>query len=256
MMGNANSFLFSNVAETLVSPPQPNAGEEWKSGSGSSMSVQERIELMDKPGDRQTDREESNNTPEDPSEKYFHIVSNSTALADLIRAIKRESLLSRDDCTASQAIRKGILEALPNIKLSSKRAPPNVEAEILVDWDLDNFREIENFEEDTVEMLERCLALTGTVTHAQATTCLDYVRQTWLHNGETIVNLLQEMERTAYGSLSVGVVGTYRRMLLRSKLTGVQESSLTEPLLKSHEIMETCTFGSKETVMQLRTLES
>lgn len=79
-------------------------------------------------------------------------------------------------------------------------------ASLVMEWDLLGFLKSQYPEVDKPD-LGSVITLSGTVLHAQATTCSAYAQQTWPSQGQTVVSAFQsaidECGHTAQGSLSL-----------------------------------------------------
>ena len=89
-----------------------------------------------------------------------------------------------------------IHEALSPDTLRSHRVPGDINASIMVEWDFYRFLQMQL--EDQRPRVDSMLTLTGTVGHAQATTCGAYAQHTWPMSGPLFSALLQTIYDSGY----------------------------------------------------------
>jgi hypothetical protein len=96
-----------------------------------------------------------------------------------------------------KAIKDYILKSLGLQKQFSRRKFPQVNINYHLDWDLSVFHAEQRYPCSVEQVLEQAITITGYGNDVQASTCLQYVNQTW---GEMGVGLLQILQQAILGS--------------------------------------------------------
>lgn len=110
----------------------------------------------------------------------------------LLNAMRQELTLMTHEDHILIAIREEITRALPPIpEISIKKPIGLVKVLYLIRWNPTTFISEQQYPGNPQIALERAITLTGTLTHAQALPCLQYMRQTWPMSGERTLRVIQ-----------------------------------------------------------------
>jgi hypothetical protein len=123
---------------------------------------------------------------------YHSLVSKSSAYEWLLGRLRVELKLIPTGPNTMESIRTTILASLlPVWRISDKRPPQPAKASFEMDWDPIGFIAEQDYLLAPEEVIETALTLTGTLEDAQATTCVEYLRQTWPRTGEHTLQLVK-----------------------------------------------------------------
>ncbi|KAL2824339.1 hypothetical protein BJY01DRAFT_256478 [Aspergillus pseudoustus] len=151
---------------------------------------------------------------------YRNFILQSPAYKWLLGRLLKETHLDTAEASIMVAIRQRIIAALPvSRNISRKRSSEIHKVTFDIDWDPIRFITAQRYEGDPAEAVERCITLTGSINHAQALTCGEYLRQTWPFSGHYMVEVLKEM--VAGGPLHI----VTRTLPDKSSLMGVLTNS-------------------------------
>ncbi|KAJ0420501.1 hypothetical protein BJY00DRAFT_136689 [Aspergillus carlsbadensis] len=160
---------------------------------------------------------EDDHEPYDASDHvaYRNLILQSPAYKWLLERLLRETHLDTDEANTQDEIREGILFALPVSPNISRKCPSQTHQMVFeVEWDPIQFIAEQRYEEGRSDAFERAITLTGSVSHAQALTCGQYLRQTWPFSGDCMIGLLREIINSGPGHVII------RTLMDRSTLTG------------------------------------
>lgn len=140
-------------------------------------------------------------------DRYRELVTRTSAYCWLLAAMRRELTLINQEGDILDNIHKEISRTLPVAsKFSIQRQPDAVTLLFMLDWDPAAFILKQEYSEDPTMAMERAITLTGSLTDAQALSCIQYMRQTWPSNGEYTLRLMQKLMDSKYGELIQGIV--------------------------------------------------
>ncbi|KAL2864224.1 5'-methylthioadenosine/S-adenosylhomocysteine nucleosidase family protein [Aspergillus lucknowensis] len=127
-------------------------------------------------------------------ETYRKSVFRSPAYKWLVVRLSGEAYLDTTEADVLKRIRRKIGISLPPPRNVSRKASSEDYLVILeFDWDLISFIKEQKYEVTAVEAVERAITITGSTTHAQALTCLQYLRQTWPISGAYTAQLVKDL---------------------------------------------------------------
>jgi hypothetical protein len=180
-----------------------------------SMTWQDRVALLDKtPSVRLEEELEDmvlddispedaiDGVPESQVPAYLKLVFGTEAYEWLTTRLRREFRLVPTDPDTIGTIRDEIVRSLPSApRISRKASSQTFSARFELDWDIFGFFDSQEYSAQPDEILEGVITLTGSCQDAQATTCAQYMHQTWPSTGEVMMQLIKEALRSADGSL-------------------------------------------------------
>lgn len=154
-------------------------------------------------GEREADQDIDDDFPEEEDiheiTEYRELIKNSEAYHWLISQLKCNIILSRQHPESQSRIRDHILNSFPGpLKISRKDLPEKFQAKFMLNWDPLKFL-LEQYSEAPFSVFETAIALTGSFEEAQATTCRQYLEQTWPHMATTILRLIGGALKAGYG---------------------------------------------------------
>ena len=129
----------------------------------------------------------------------FKILVMSQHFKQLADKIRTALLLTPRDGSVADQINKQILASLtksPAVKDSHELSY----ARFHILWDPAAFLREQNCEDGLYEDLGKVIVIVGTATDAQATTCREYMQQTWPLTGLELLNVLQDLLYHDYGA--------------------------------------------------------
>lgn len=130
----------------------------------------------------------------------FKILVMSQHFKQLADKIRKALLLTPRDGSVAEQINRQIVASLT--KSPAKRDSNELSnARFHILWDPVAFLREQNREDGPYEDLGKVIVIVGTVTDAQATTCREYMRQTWPLTGLELLNLLQDLLYHDYGAI-------------------------------------------------------
>ena len=131
----------------------------------------------------------------------FKILVMSQHFKQLADKIRKALLLTPRDGSVAEQINRKILASLT--KSPAKRNSHELSnASFHILWDPVAFLREQNRREDgPYEDLGKVIVIVGTATDAQATTCREYMRQTWPLTGLELLNVLQDLLYHDYGTI-------------------------------------------------------
>ncbi|KAH7026264.1 uncharacterized protein B0I36DRAFT_248435 [Microdochium trichocladiopsis] len=126
----------------------------------------------------------------------------------LLAMMRCEMSLAPTEPDCRSLIRKRISERIPSCKISRHRQPQTYEITIETHWNPWDFFERQQYSSSPEETAENVIVVVGSETNAQATTCLEYMVQTWPMTGEHTLNcFLGLLKDGSSFSQSVGTDG-------------------------------------------------
>jgi hypothetical protein len=125
----------------------------------------------------------------------YQDLSDTPAFRWLIAMIKREHLLDQAGLVRMRKFSQSVLDVLPPEQMISRRKAQLYRVKYVIEWDLISFLEEQRYDVPIGPVLEAVIVLTGNMGDAQATTCGEYLKQTWPTTGSFIINLLIEVVR-------------------------------------------------------------
>ncbi|KAK5997703.1 Conidiophore development regulator abaB [Cladobotryum mycophilum] len=119
-------------------------------------------------------------------------VFDSEAYNWLLTRLQGEFQFISTEPNTIQAIRDKIISALTSAHRVSRREPSQTcSATFELDWDILEFFEAQAYSKKPDEIFEGVITLTGSCGDTQATTCAQYIRQTWPVTGEVTIQLIK-----------------------------------------------------------------
>ncbi|KAK8868422.1 pfs domain containing protein [Apiospora arundinis] len=127
-------------------------------------------------------------------DRYINIVCKDPMYKWLIAQLHRETLVSRPTPDTMESIRETVLRWLPSeTRISRDASSSTVTAQYVAHWDILHFLQQQDYGIPHHDALAGVITLTGSSVDAQASTCLDYMSQTWPMTGPLTVQLLQRL---------------------------------------------------------------
>lgn len=140
------------------------------------------------------------------SSQFRELVSRTSAYSWLLDFMRRKLDLLSHEGDILNSIRNEINRSFPPAHgNSARRQPDEVTSLFRVNWNLAAFIVEQEYSGDNIVAMEDAITLTGSLTNAQALSCLQYLRQTWPLSGEHTFRLLQQLMRTKHGEFSRSV---------------------------------------------------
>lgn len=140
-------------------------------------------------------------------DRYRHLITKSSAYNWLLAAMVRELTLGIQEKYILDSIHHEIRRSLPSVPtISIQRQPDPVTLVFRTNWDPAAFIAEQEYSEDNRLAMERAITLTGSLTDAQALSCVQYLRQTWPLSGEYTLRLLQKLMASEHGELVQGTM--------------------------------------------------
>jgi hypothetical protein len=131
---------------------------------------------------------------------FDYLISKSPAYEWLLARVHKAIVLQPADPDRMAEVRKKIIECLPTLYvISRKHAPQGVKANFELNWDPIAFIREQEYSENPHEEIGRVITVTGHPNDAQATTCADYLSQTWPLVGEHVLHLIKLVMRSPPG---------------------------------------------------------
>lgn len=132
---------------------------------------------------------------------YQDLLSGSEAYKWLLNRLLGEFHLVQTEPNSIQTIREKIATLFPRTqRVSRKETPKSSTAVFDLDWDIHAFFESQAYPNKPEEALQTVITLTGSFTDAQATTCAQYIHQTWPSTGQIIIELIKGVLGSEDGS--------------------------------------------------------
>ncbi|XHG01956.1 hypothetical protein AWENTII_005322 [Aspergillus wentii] len=123
---------------------------------------------------------------------YKDLIQSSPAYTKMVSDLRRECLLVPAEPNAMENIHNAILRMLPICpKVSRRQQTETFQMTIKVDWSPLLFLREQEYSDPPDIAIGKVIALTGSSSIAQATTCADYLTQTWPSIGDGILELIQ-----------------------------------------------------------------
>lgn len=123
-------------------------------------------------------------------EKYVKTLAGSEAYAWLLANIRWETLMQRTVPDYRAEVRQQIIKSLPQQEISRRNQPQAHDIRIEFQWDAHAFFKRQKYELSDHEVARHVIVLVGSETNAQATTCVEYLVQTWPSTGEKVMGCL------------------------------------------------------------------
>ncbi|CAI6099737.1 unnamed protein product [Clonostachys chloroleuca] len=152
---------------------------------------------------------------------YQDLLSGSEAYKWLLNRLLGEFHLVQTEPNSIQTIREKIATLFPRTqRVSRKETPKSSTAVFDLDWDIHAFFESQAYPNKPEEVLQTVITLTGSFTDAQATTCAQYIHQTWPSTGQIIIELIKGVLGSEDGSYQTHSSGgaTLRTAIARPRL--------------------------------------
>lgn len=131
--------------------------------------------------------------------QYRVLIENSEAYHWLMSQFRCDILLSQQPLGNQCRVRDQVLNSFPiSRRISREDRSEKVQATFVLDWDPLEFLQTQ-YSEPPFSMFEAAITLTGSAEEAQATTCREYVEQTWPYMAETLLRLVGGAIRGGYG---------------------------------------------------------
>lgn len=135
---------------------------------------------------------------------YQSRITESSAFDWLVGSLQRELQLANSATDGMMYIRKRMLQGLPTpCHISRKQAVPSVQVAFTAPWDPISFIKEQGYDMETEDILGKVITLTGSSADVQATTCEQYLCQTWPSTGKHMLRIIGDtfrMEDVATGS--------------------------------------------------------
>jgi hypothetical protein len=162
---------------------------------------------IDRPGDEYYPETIDDTYPEDIDvhfpelEAYRELINKIPAYQWLSESLRRELRLTSPEPSSLDTIRTEISNSLPSSRIVSRYdQPATYQVTFILKWDLIAFIREQEFETGSFGFLGKIITITGTNQDAQATTCLQYLNQTWHSYGTDILQLIESIVLTSHES--------------------------------------------------------
>jgi hypothetical protein len=128
---------------------------------------------------------------------YVGFITTSPAYKWLLGRLQREILLSRMIPDAMATVRSSIMISLSSTHtISRSKCPSTFKAIYEMDWNPIAFVQEDSIAQRPHDTMKLAMTVTGSASDAQASTCIDYLRQIWPSHGEHTLELIQLAVRT------------------------------------------------------------
>jgi hypothetical protein len=123
---------------------------------------------------------------------YEATILNTVAFKWLLDRLQKELLLTPMEPKTMQKIGETIASALPPVRRISRKAQPQAyRATFELEWDVFNFFRTQGYDGLPQEVFEGVITLTGCCPDAQATTCAQYLLQTWPSTSGELIEMIK-----------------------------------------------------------------
>jgi hypothetical protein len=123
---------------------------------------------------------------------YHNIISRSSAYTWLVSALQKEISLTNagpdPGCTLKTQIRD--FYARPT-RVSRKSSTQQFQMSFQMNWDFPGFYKEQAYKETLEDVFQWAISLSGSPRDSQATSCVEYVKQTWPWYGLDVFHLIQ-----------------------------------------------------------------
>ena len=151
-------------------------------------------------GDEQPETDEQGSESELAAYKEF--ISKTEAYEWLRTRLQRELRLVPAEPDILGRVRHNILSALPPVhRISTKISSQSCGARFELEWDILEFFKRQKYLPKPYEAFDGVITLTGSYRDAQATTCAQYIDQTWPSTGGVTIRLIRALLQGKEGSL-------------------------------------------------------
>lgn len=162
--------------------------------------------------------------PEDLFYSFRELLHDTEAYEWFLTRLQREFRLVSTEPNAIQQIRNQIRSSLPSAdRISRKKDWQSCGAAFELDWDITEFFKTQRYSNRPDQVLRGVITLTGSCRDAQATTCSQYMRQTWPLTGEEMLQLVEKTLKCEEGhsqQCKCPVSGCPRPLRASKKLAG------------------------------------
>ncbi|KAI0439912.1 hypothetical protein F4803DRAFT_529423 [Xylaria telfairii] len=125
---------------------------------------------------------------------YRNFVFRTEAYEWLLAGLAKEFRLMSTGLNTIQTIRQTIKSSLPSAnRVSRKKLSESYRVYFKVDWDPLAFLVQQEYTVGPAEAIEGVITVTGTCQDAQATTCSEYMKQTWPVTGELMLQFFKQV---------------------------------------------------------------
>jgi hypothetical protein len=126
-------------------------------------------------------------------DRYQSLITGSTAFEWLVGSLQRELQLDNTASAGMTFIRRRILQGLPTPRhISRNKAVPSVQVTFTAPWDPVSFIQEQGYDPATEDLLGKVITVTGSSEDVQATTCKEYLCQTWPSTGKYILRIIED----------------------------------------------------------------
>ncbi|KAF4335283.1 ankyrin 3 [Fusarium beomiforme] len=133
---------------------------------------------------------------------YEETILNTVAFNWLLDRLQKELLLIPTEPWTMQKICETILSAFPPARrISTKAQPPTYHATFELEWDVFDFFRTQGYDGLPQNIFEGVIALTGCCPDAQATTCAQYLLQTWPSTSGELIEMIKNALTRGQGYL-------------------------------------------------------
>ncbi|KAF5642374.1 hypothetical protein F52700_3170 [Fusarium sp. NRRL 52700] len=123
---------------------------------------------------------------------YEETTLNTVAFKWLLDRLQKELLLTPMEPETMQTIGETIVSALPLARRISRKAQPRTyRATFELEWDVFDFFRTQGYDGPPQNIIEGVITLTGCCPDAQATTCAQYLLQTWPSTSGELIEIIK-----------------------------------------------------------------
>lgn len=137
---------------------------------------------------------------------YANALDNSGAYQWLLATIRCEIALSPSIPDHRAMLRRTIAEKLPHPRVSRHRQPQHCDISVESSWNPWKFFRHQQYLAKPEEVAEKVIVVVGSGTNAQATTCLDYMMQTWPMSARSTMDCLLGLLQKGCNSIQTGTI--------------------------------------------------
>jgi hypothetical protein len=136
--------------------------------------------------------------PDEWGISFDTLISKSPAYEWLLARMHRELMLQPAKPDLLADIRAEITKSISTSSVVSRNRPSQeVKASFVADWDPIAFILEQGYSGEPHEEIGKVVTLTGYINDAQATTCADYLNQTWPSVGLHVLRLINQVMRSS-----------------------------------------------------------
>lgn len=126
--------------------------------------------------------------------EYLEFISSTKAYRWLLGRLQREVRSTTKGEDAMTHIRDTVVSSFHSVRRISRKPPMATHCAIFeLEWNVLDFLESQDYNDANHEVFDNIITLTGSSSDAQASTCAQYLSQTWPVTGNNMVEFVKAM---------------------------------------------------------------